>query len=165
MKFIFAALLAALNAKPTLEEVISWIDVETLLLLFGMMVLVAILAQTGVFDYLAVYAFKVSLPIIFRKKKYFSINAFPFIAYMLDYERQSMATHHLSMLVHGYLVGCIRQCDYNSVDGSSYDSSMRNNGIESSTSSYFCRYFLERRRYHDTCRWLVNRIRVIHSNF
>lgn len=59
LKCNFSALLAALHAKPTLEDVISWIDVETLLLLFGMMVLVAILAQTGVFDYLAVYAFKV----------------------------------------------------------------------------------------------------------
>ncbi|KAJ6641782.1 P protein [Pseudolycoriella hygida] len=53
-------ILAALHERPTLEHVISWIDVETLLLLFGMMVLVAILSQTGVFDYLAVYAFKIT---------------------------------------------------------------------------------------------------------
>lgn len=39
--------------------VISWIDVETLLLLFGMMILVAVLSETGAFDYLAVFAFKV----------------------------------------------------------------------------------------------------------
>ena len=39
----------------------SWIDVETILLLFAMMILVAILSETGIFDYLAVYVFKVSL--------------------------------------------------------------------------------------------------------
>lgn len=48
-----------MDERPTLEHIITWIDIETLLLLFGMMVLVAILSQTGVFDYLAVYAFKV----------------------------------------------------------------------------------------------------------
>ena len=42
-----------------MSELISWIDVETLLLLFSMMVLVAILSETGIFDYLAVYAYKV----------------------------------------------------------------------------------------------------------
>lgn len=67
LKFNLPALLAALGARPTLEDVISWIDIETLLLLFGMMVLVAILAQTGVFDFLAVYAFKVSFAYIFYK--------------------------------------------------------------------------------------------------
>lgn len=53
------AILAALNERPTMPEIISWIDVETLLLLFGMMILVAILSETGIFDYLAVYAYKV----------------------------------------------------------------------------------------------------------
>lgn len=45
--------------RPTMPELISWIDVETLLLLFSMMMLVAILSETGIFDYLAVYAYKV----------------------------------------------------------------------------------------------------------
>ena len=45
--------------RPTMAELISWIDVETLLLLFSMMVLVAIFSETGIFDYLAVYAYKV----------------------------------------------------------------------------------------------------------
>lgn len=53
------ATLALMNDRPTMPEILSWIDVETLLLLFGMMTLVAVLAETGVFDYLAVYAFKV----------------------------------------------------------------------------------------------------------
>lgn len=53
--------LAAMNERPTMAVIMSWIDTETLLLLFGMMVLVAVLAETGVFDYLAVYAFKVGI--------------------------------------------------------------------------------------------------------
>lgn len=53
------AILALMNERPTMPMLMSWIDVETLLLLFGMMILVAILSETGVFDYLAVYAFKV----------------------------------------------------------------------------------------------------------
>ncbi len=55
------SVLAILHQKPSMEEVISWIDVETLLLLFGMMVLVAILSETGVFDFLAVFAYKVTI--------------------------------------------------------------------------------------------------------
>lgn len=55
------AILALMNERPTMPELMSWIDVETLLLLFGMMILVAILSETGIFDYLAVYAFKVCL--------------------------------------------------------------------------------------------------------
>jgi Na+/H+ antiporter NhaD/arsenite permease-like protein len=52
-------ILAAMNERPDMAKLISWIDVETLLLLFGMMILVAILSETGIFDYLAVYAYKV----------------------------------------------------------------------------------------------------------
>lgn len=44
-----------------MADIMSWIDTETLLLLFGMMILVAILSETGIFDYLAVYAYKVGL--------------------------------------------------------------------------------------------------------
>ncbi|XP_018394179.1 PREDICTED: P protein [Cyphomyrmex costatus] len=54
------ATLAALNERPSMSEVISWIDMDTLLLLFSMMVLVAIIAETGVFDWLAVYAYKIT---------------------------------------------------------------------------------------------------------
>lgn len=53
------ALLAALNDRPTHEEIIGWIDVETILLLFAMMILVAIMSETGVFNHIAVYAYKV----------------------------------------------------------------------------------------------------------
>lgn len=51
--------LAALNDRPTMENVVEWMDTETLLLLFSMMILVAVLTETGIFDYIAVYAFKV----------------------------------------------------------------------------------------------------------
>lgn len=67
------AILAYMNERPTMPELMSWIDVETLLLLFGMMILVAILSETGIFDYLAVYAYKVSfwmLNFIQRLEKY-----------------------------------------------------------------------------------------------
>ncbi|XP_066999019.2 P protein [Anabrus simplex] len=57
---ISIAILAAMNERPTTAEMISWIDVETLLLLFSMMILVAIFAETGIFDYLAVYAYKIT---------------------------------------------------------------------------------------------------------
>ncbi|XP_058793349.1 P protein-like [Phymastichus coffea] len=54
------AILAMLNEKPTMKEIISWIDADTLLLLFSMMVLVTIFSDTGMFDYLAVYAYKIT---------------------------------------------------------------------------------------------------------
>ena len=39
--------LAWLNVRPSLEEVITWVDVETLVLLFGMMVIVSVISETG----------------------------------------------------------------------------------------------------------------------
>ncbi|XP_053622077.1 P protein-like isoform X2 [Plodia interpunctella] len=54
------AVLAVCGARPSLPELVSWLDVETLLLLFSMMLLVAIMAETGLFDYLAVMAFEVT---------------------------------------------------------------------------------------------------------
>uniref|UniRef100_A0A8D3BRZ2 OCA2 melanosomal transmembrane protein n=1 Tax=Scophthalmus maximus TaxID=52904 RepID=A0A8D3BRZ2_SCOMX len=54
----FAALaaLAIIGDRPSLVTVVEWIDYETLALLFGMMVLVAIFSDTGFFDYCAVKA-------------------------------------------------------------------------------------------------------------
>ncbi|CAH2101649.1 unnamed protein product [Euphydryas editha] len=54
------AALALVGERPTLMELITWLDIETLLLLFSMMILVAIMAETGIFDYLAVYTFEVT---------------------------------------------------------------------------------------------------------
>lgn len=58
---ISIATLAAFDQRPSLAELISWIDMETLTLLFAMMTMVSIFSETGVFDYAAVMAFKVSL--------------------------------------------------------------------------------------------------------
>ncbi|EDW40005.1 GL15458 [Drosophila persimilis] len=54
------AVLAAMGARPSLETIVSWIDFDTLMLLLGMMIMVAILSETGVFDYLAVFAYRMS---------------------------------------------------------------------------------------------------------
>ncbi|CAG9576989.1 unnamed protein product [Danaus chrysippus] len=54
------AILALVGERPSLTELISWLDVETLLLLFSMMILVAIIAETGLFDYLAVFTFEMT---------------------------------------------------------------------------------------------------------
>ncbi|XP_061393507.1 P protein-like [Musca vetustissima] len=53
-------ILAALNARPSILTIMSWVDVETLMLLFGMMILVSILSESGIFDYLAVLAYELS---------------------------------------------------------------------------------------------------------
>lgn len=52
--------LTLIRDRPSLEKVVSWLDVETLCLLFGMMVLVAILCETGFFDYISVLAFRLA---------------------------------------------------------------------------------------------------------
>lgn len=57
---VSVAILAALNARPTMAEIISWIEVETLTLLFSMMILVTILSDTGVIDYMSVLAYKLT---------------------------------------------------------------------------------------------------------
>ncbi|CAG4948843.1 unnamed protein product [Parnassius apollo] len=54
------AALALVGERPSLPELVSWLDVETLLLLFSMMILVAIVAETGIFDFLAVFTFEVT---------------------------------------------------------------------------------------------------------
>ncbi|GFY75293.1 p protein [Trichonephila inaurata madagascariensis] len=52
--------LAVVGERPSLMEVLTWMDVETLCLLFGMMVLVSILCETGFFDYVAVLTYKLA---------------------------------------------------------------------------------------------------------
>ncbi|XP_073825258.1 hoepel2 [Musca autumnalis] len=54
------AVLACFNDRPNMEEVVKFMDMELLTLLFCMMILVGILTETGVFDYIAVMAFEVS---------------------------------------------------------------------------------------------------------
>lgn len=52
------AILAYLDNRPPMEEILTWMDVEPILLLFCMMIIVGILTETGIFDYLAVYIYK-----------------------------------------------------------------------------------------------------------
>ncbi|XP_005422756.1 P protein [Geospiza fortis] len=54
------AALAIVGERPSMVKVVEWIDYETLALLFGMMVLVAIFSETGFFDYCAVKAYRFS---------------------------------------------------------------------------------------------------------
>ncbi|XP_016056198.1 PREDICTED: P protein [Miniopterus natalensis] len=54
------AALAVTGDRPSLAHVVEWIDFETLALLFGMMILVAIFSETGFFDYCAVKAYRLS---------------------------------------------------------------------------------------------------------
>ncbi|XP_063987100.1 P protein-like [Diachasmimorpha longicaudata] len=54
------AILAIYNERPTMTDFVSWIDIDTILLLFSMMLIVAVVAETGLFDYLAVYAYKIT---------------------------------------------------------------------------------------------------------
>uniref|UniRef100_A0A8C2LYJ7 Oculocutaneous albinism II n=1 Tax=Cricetulus griseus TaxID=10029 RepID=A0A8C2LYJ7_CRIGR len=54
------AALAMVGDRPSLTHVVEWIDFETLALLFGMMILVAIFSETGFFDYCAVKAYQLS---------------------------------------------------------------------------------------------------------
>ncbi|NXV48507.1 P protein, partial [Uria aalge] len=54
------AALATVGERPSMVKVVEWIDYETLALLFGMMILVAIFSETGFFDYCAVKAYRFS---------------------------------------------------------------------------------------------------------
>ncbi|XP_043548222.1 P protein [Chiloscyllium plagiosum] len=54
------AALAVIGDRPSMATVVEWIDYETLALLFGMMILVAIFSETGFFDYCAVKAYQLS---------------------------------------------------------------------------------------------------------
>ncbi|XP_030561525.1 P protein-like [Drosophila novamexicana] len=52
--------LCVLGERPTIEVVISWIDTDTMMLLFGMMILVSVIAETGIFGYISVLAYRLS---------------------------------------------------------------------------------------------------------
>uniref|UniRef100_A0A1B0CWZ6 Putative tyrosine transporter n=1 Tax=Lutzomyia longipalpis TaxID=7200 RepID=A0A1B0CWZ6_LUTLO len=58
MSTLAVAILAGLDDRPQFREIIDWLDIETIMLLFSMMIFVAVLTETGVFDYIAVYTFK-----------------------------------------------------------------------------------------------------------
>eukprot|EP01065_Artemidia_motanka_P041692 TRINITY_DN542_c1_g7_i1.p1 TRINITY_DN542_c1_g7~~TRINITY_DN542_c1_g7_i1.p1 ORF type:complete len:812 (+),score=319.95 TRINITY_DN542_c1_g7_i1:84-2438(+) len=58
--FVALGVLSMIGKRPSLEVIVGWVDYETVMLLFGMMVLVGILAQTGVFEATAVKAWSMS---------------------------------------------------------------------------------------------------------
>lgn len=55
--FLVLGTMAALGERATIHQVAGWLDVDTLLLLFGMMMLVGYLSSTGVFEWLAATVF------------------------------------------------------------------------------------------------------------
>ena len=58
--FIALGVLSVLGKQPPLEVIVGWIDYETVMLLFGMMVIVGIFSDTGVFEWAAVKAYRMS---------------------------------------------------------------------------------------------------------
>lgn len=50
--------MSALHERVLVEEIIEWMNVSAIMLIFGMMIMVGILTDTGFFDYMAVVAFK-----------------------------------------------------------------------------------------------------------
>ncbi|XP_062613965.1 P protein-like isoform X1 [Saccostrea cucullata] len=54
------AVLSSFHKRPDLAAIIAWIDMETLMLLFGMMVIVSIFSETGFFDSCALQAYKLA---------------------------------------------------------------------------------------------------------
>ncbi|XP_048775798.1 P protein-like [Ostrea edulis] len=54
------AVLSYFDKRPELSTIIAWIDMETLMLLFGMMVIVSIFSETGFFDSCALKAYKLA---------------------------------------------------------------------------------------------------------
>lgn len=57
--FTSIGILTMLHDRPMMGDIITWIDCEALLLIFSMMVLVAILSDTGFFEYIAIYTYQV----------------------------------------------------------------------------------------------------------
>lgn len=64
--FFAMSLLAILDRRPTIEEMTSWVEYETIFLLFGMMVMVGIFSTTGFFEWCAIKAYRISKGKIMR---------------------------------------------------------------------------------------------------
>eukprot|EP01128_Nolandella_sp_AFSM9_P011468 TRINITY_DN81_c2_g1_i1.p1 TRINITY_DN81_c2_g1~~TRINITY_DN81_c2_g1_i1.p1 ORF type:complete len:556 (+),score=98.88 TRINITY_DN81_c2_g1_i1:70-1668(+) len=58
--FLGLGLVSQMHARPSFEMVVSFIDYETVGLLFGMMIMVGIFSTTGVFEWGAVRVYKLS---------------------------------------------------------------------------------------------------------
>eukprot|EP01113_Clastostelium_recurvatum_P015600 TRINITY_DN1872_c0_g1_i3.p1 TRINITY_DN1872_c0_g1~~TRINITY_DN1872_c0_g1_i3.p1 ORF type:complete len:776 (-),score=206.89 TRINITY_DN1872_c0_g1_i3:50-2377(-) len=64
--FIALAVLSALGDRPSLELIVSWIEYNTLALLFGMMIIVGVSSNTGLFEWIAHKAYEMSKGNIWR---------------------------------------------------------------------------------------------------
>ncbi|XP_019844405.2 P protein [Bactrocera dorsalis] len=60
------AILSILNPKPSFDTILEWIDMPMLALLFSMMIIVAIISDAGMFDFIAVYAYQISKGSVYR---------------------------------------------------------------------------------------------------
>ncbi|XP_017491146.1 PREDICTED: P protein-like [Rhagoletis zephyria] len=60
------AILSILNPKPSFDELVEWIDMPMLSLLFSLMIIVAIMADAGIFDLVAVFAYQISKGRVWR---------------------------------------------------------------------------------------------------
>ena len=58
--YLVLVMLAVQHRMPEISEVIAWMDHGTLALLWGMMIIVGVVAKTGVFEYMAVRLYKLS---------------------------------------------------------------------------------------------------------
>jgi len=58
--FLSIAAMSLMGLRPTVYEIVDWVEFHTLILLFGMMCIVAILSSTGFFEYVALKAYKLS---------------------------------------------------------------------------------------------------------
>jgi len=139
-----------------MDEVISWIDVDTLLLLFCMMVLVAIIAGTGIFDWLAVYAYKVNrIMRLFRLKICFSLAKamILFTCLFLDNRWQVVALNHGSVFVHHVFILVTGQRDDRAANDSSDHPIVRGDAAEPGPNLNRYGGLFQHRRRHDADRW------------
>ncbi len=58
--FVSLAVLSYFHHRPTLEEILLFMDFETIGLLFGMMLMVSLFSETGFFEWCALLAYKLS---------------------------------------------------------------------------------------------------------
>lgn len=58
--------LSLMGKAPTLRAIMLWIDMQTMILLFSMMVMVSVLSQTGLYDYITMLAYQLSRGHVWR---------------------------------------------------------------------------------------------------
>jgi Na+/H+ antiporter NhaD/arsenite permease-like protein len=64
--FFAIATLSLVNARPPLTVIVTWIEYNTLALLFGMMIIVGIFSTTGFFEWIALKAYEFSKGSVWR---------------------------------------------------------------------------------------------------